>query len=86
MLMEQHQFLLRTSRFAVHIAAFFANLELAEPLFDKRASVRARNGRGETPLDGVSADPCLQGGRGAEYVSTWRPAVLARRRSNAPAS
>jgi hypothetical protein len=40
----------------LHIAAFFANPESVELLLGKGASVRAKNGRGETPLDVVSAD------------------------------
>jgi len=41
---------------ALHIAAFFANPELVQLLLDKGASVRTKNGRGETPLDVGSAD------------------------------
>jgi len=41
---------------ALHFAAFFANVEVVEILLDKDAPAGVRNGRGETPLDVVSAD------------------------------
>jgi ankyrin repeat protein len=40
----------------LHLASFFAHTDLVELLLKHGASVRAKNARGETPLELVSAD------------------------------
>jgi ankyrin repeat protein len=46
----------RDGNTAFHIASFFAYEEWVESLLDKGASISVKNGRGETPLDVVSAE------------------------------